>query len=241
MSNTNMKTKLFAGLSALLIGLGCTSVVFAQDPSLVNETHTSYTIGYYNVNPAADAQIHIINPGSTDGYKYPTGTGNLCANIYVFNAGQQMIACCSCQVSPNGMQGLSLKSNLLVNTLTPGDATTTSGAIEIVSSRGGGPPAGLLGSTPPYGPSISSNYSNQACDAGSWYPAGGDLETYITHVRSVASAGGQTSVGVTESDFPSAPLGEYEYQYLAQACSSIESPLVGSGFGQCLCPPGQAY
>lgn len=249
MSNKNIPTKTLTGLAALLFALGCTSMAFAQgDPSEITETHTSYTIGYYQGANSGlpDAQMHIVNPGSTGGFgnpnesqNAPTQGGDLCANIYVFNEGQQLISCCSCKISPNGMQGFSLATDIVSNPLT--SMVPTAGTIEVISSRGGGFPAGL---PPAGGATVGSIPSNRKCDAGTYYPAGGALETWITHVSTLTPAGEQP-IAVTESQFVSAPLNEDAYVRLVELCFAIEAPAssggIGSGAGVCKCDPEKAY
>jgi hypothetical protein len=103
-----------------------------------------------------------------------------------------MIACCSCKVSPNGMQGFSLATDLISNQL-----TSTGSSLKVVSSPGG-EKLGNFNATPP-GPTAST--TGFACDAGTFYPLGGVLETSITHVCTLG-----TSMGVTEIAFDTAPI-----------------------------------
>jgi hypothetical protein len=58
--------------------------------------------------------------------------GNMCANVYVFDPQEEEIGCCSCLVTPNGLNSLSVKSDLISNNLTP--AVPTSVVIKIVGS-----------------------------------------------------------------------------------------------------------
>ncbi len=86
-----------------------------------------FSLGYYNLGPAGgpttDNTLTIVNPGTTGGE-------STCANIYVFDSNQHMLACCSCPVSPNGLLTLSVKNNLL-----NGSIKIRSGVIEVVSSE----------------------------------------------------------------------------------------------------------
>src|SRR5215469_7341725 len=196
--------------------LAATFVVFSN---LAMAEDGPYKIGFYvGANESLpDAQLHVINPGSTGGYGSATETptaipvgGDLCANIYVFLPDEEMIACCSCKVSPNGMQGFSLATDLTSPTKVALTSTVPhAGAIKIVASPGGGPPATL--GLPPAGPTppTAAAVSGLPCDAGSTYPIGGVLESYITHVRGLGS-----STGVTETALESAPLSGSELQKL---------------------------
>jgi hypothetical protein len=217
-------------------------------------------VGYYvGANQGLpDAQMHIANPGSNGGYgaadespsAIPQG-GDLCANIYVFTSDEQMIACCSCKVSPNGMQGFSLATDLVNNPLT--SILPKAGAIKVIASPGGGSP-GNLGEPPP-GPSATST-TGTACDAGSFYPAytadtdlgtSGripQLQTWISHVRPSGATFG-ASHSVTEIPFAGARLSDSEYYKLVTQCFAIEAAAgkggVGSGAGLCTCDPAKVY
>lgn len=84
-----------------------------------------------NVAPA-DQEIRVINPGA-QGSPRSSDEGTVCADIYVFDANQEMMECCSCAITANGLLTLSLRDNLVANTLQ--NVHATSGAVKIVSGR----------------------------------------------------------------------------------------------------------
>jgi hypothetical protein len=63
---------------------------------------------------------------------FDTGTGNLCVNVYAFDPQEAMISCCSCLVSPDGLNSLSARNDIINNTLTP--AVPSSIVIKLVAS-----------------------------------------------------------------------------------------------------------
>jgi hypothetical protein len=227
-------------LALVAITLTCLvpTIVFGHDSELSVEGSGAYNVGYYvNANMGfPDAQMHVGNPGSTGGFgsgdPSSVAGGDLCANIYVFTPDQQLTECCSCRISPNGMQGFSLMTDLTNNPLTA--IVPHSGAIKVVSSFGGGHRgAGLP-------PTVNNDSTRPFCDAGSNYWPKGRLESWITHVRPLAAAGSPPWT-VTEIDFQSAQLSWAELKKLEQECYAIEaSPSqggLGSGHGVCNCDP----
>jgi hypothetical protein len=77
-----------------------------------------------NTAGAPDATVRITNPG--------TAGGSLCADIFVFDANQEMSECGACYVSPDGLRTLSVDKDLTGNPLT--GVVLKTGAIKIVSS-----------------------------------------------------------------------------------------------------------
>ena len=69
------------------------------------------------------------------GFPNTLGAGNICVNTYVFDPQEEEIGCCSCLVTPDGLNSLSAKSDLISNNLTP--AVPTSITISLVASTPG--------------------------------------------------------------------------------------------------------
>jgi len=76
-----------------------------------------------NTAGAPDGTVRITNPGSP--------SGNLCAQIYVFDEYQEMSECCACEVTPDGLRTLSVNVDLTSNPLT--GVTLQTGQVSIVS------------------------------------------------------------------------------------------------------------
>jgi hypothetical protein len=76
-----------------------------------------------NTSGAPDGKVRISNPGSP--------TGNLCAQIYVFDPSQELTECCACLVTPNGLRKLSVNADLTANPLT--GVALTDGEVSIIS------------------------------------------------------------------------------------------------------------
>jgi hypothetical protein len=72
-----------------------------------------------NVN---DSFIDITNTGANGaallGPGFGGAVGNICVNVYAFSPDEQEISCCSCLVTPNGLKSLSVKKDIISNTLT---------------------------------------------------------------------------------------------------------------------------
>jgi len=89
---------------------------------------------------APDAVVRVINDGDTGNSLY--------ASYYVFDDSQELQECCSCYVSPDGVNSEDVNNNLLGNVLT--GKATTKGVIKVISSSvgdatGNKPTAGLHG------------------------------------------------------------------------------------------------
>jgi hypothetical protein len=113
-----------------VVALILTAVAVAQAPYV-------YQLNYYanrNNSATADQFTRIINPG-TQGTPLSPKHGTICADIYVFDATQEMLECCSCPVTANGILDMSLLNNLTQNPLT-GFPAPNSGVIKIVSDSG---------------------------------------------------------------------------------------------------------
>jgi len=228
-TTTGSPNRVFGLLVLSLILVCFSSVASAQGGWGAPETN--YYIGYYgNANTAGfpDAQLNIVNPGSTGGYTktdFKAPIGDLCANIYVFTSDQEMVECCSCFVSPNGMIQLSLNLNLTANPLANPAIVPlpVAGALKVVSS---------------------SPFANDTCTesltggegtftldgAATSYVPLGSLRGAITHVRQTTS----TLFTTTETSMHQADLGDgSELSKLQSQCYFLQN--TGSGHGRCTC------
>ena len=114
--------QIIRGLLAITVVLTClASTGFAQSTTSEG-SRDAYYLGYYsnaNMGFSVEADLNIVNPGSTGGYsaaELVDGVdGDLCANIYVFKADQELAECCSCYLSPNGLRTLTVDGDLKIS------------------------------------------------------------------------------------------------------------------------------
>src|SRR5277367_1637143 len=97
-----------------------------------------YQVGYAANLNIGDAVINISNVGAQSGF-WVGGVvggggnlGNICANVYTFDSQEEEVSCCACLITPNGLDALSVKNDLVSNTLTP--AVPTSVVIKLVAT-----------------------------------------------------------------------------------------------------------
>jgi hypothetical protein len=113
---------MFKTLSWAAAFLGCSAILSAQaiDPD-------TFKVNYYTDPSTCDSTIRLTDAGTT-----AASGGDLCADIFVFDPHQELAECCSCLLTPDGLRILSLKTNLLGDTLT--GVIPTSGVIKIISA-----------------------------------------------------------------------------------------------------------
>lgn len=112
------------------------AAAFAQPATIVNTGEIdSFQVSYASNINIGDSFVNLTNTG-----EYVTGSGftftggTLCANFYVFDPAEEMIACCSCPVTPNGLDEVSVRNDLLFSTLTGG--STSAVVIKLIASAG---------------------------------------------------------------------------------------------------------
>ena len=210
----------FSSLRTTLIASFALSVVTFAQPNVTVDSR--YQIRYVANLNLGDSVINITNTGAS-GAALPAGTsaatvGAICVNVYAFSPDEQMISCCSCPVTPNGLVSLSARRDLVNNTLTP--AVPTSIVVKLVAST-------------PVGGSCSGS-------AASWGTLTSGMLAWGTTVHAGAAAG--SAAVITETPFLPAtlsalgqdgppPLGIGEAARLQNLCTFIQAN--GSGFGIC--------
>lgn len=191
----------------LLAATALSVVAFAQPNVTVD---SPFQVRYASNLNVGDSVVNITNSGAR-GAGLAAGTsasttGAICVNAYAFSPDEQMIACCSCPVTPNGLVSLSARQDLISNTLTP--AVPTSIVIK------------LLASAPVGGSCTNSAAAPGALSSG--------MLAWGTTVHAGAAAG---TTATTETEFLPATLSAGELARLTTLCTFINAN--GSGFGVC--------
>jgi len=170
----------------------------------------AYQLRYAANLAVGDSFVDLTNGGGNGG-DFATN-GDLCANVYVIDPAQEVIACCACPMTPGHLKTLSAKNDLVVNTLTPGVPTAIS--VQILFSKGTSCNAATVS---------TANLTN-----------GGRAWMSTPHV----TPGGTYTV--TETAFTQVPvLSTDQFAKLTTYCGWIQSN--GSGYGICkACKQGSA-
>ena len=199
-----MKKMLLFAVVAL--ALGVTAV--AQDSPAFWDVYQLNYFSNRNNSAGADSVTRIVNPG-TQGTPIGPDHGTICADIYMFDSTQEMLECCHCPITANGVLQLSLLNDLMQDPLT-GFPAPNDGVIKIVSDDG-------------------ANCNEQAPR-----PVR-KLLAWQTHIQEPTTG----TFVTTEDHFLEAPLTYTrdshtgELDFLGQACSFVQ--YLGSGKGVCNC------
>ena len=216
--------------NVLLVALALAAVAFSQPNATLD---TPYQVRYA-ANPAAgESYIDIVNTGANGapllGPGFGGATGNICANVYAFSPDEQLISCCSCLITPNGVVDLGVNRDLTIKTLT--GVVPTSVVIKLVATLSA--PTSASGTNN----GASANCTNSAALVNA-PPAAGQAVTQFPQTFGMAawgttlhSAPGGT-FATTETPFTPSTLSAGELASITGRCSSILGN--GSGFGQCL-------
>jgi len=108
------------------------AIILICSGSALAQHNDYYFVTYYanNVAAAPDETVRVIN----DGNSAPYAGGDLYADFYLFDDSQEMITCCSCKVTPDGLLSESVKA--MTASAIRGFAPTR-GVIKMISSSNG--------------------------------------------------------------------------------------------------------
>jgi hypothetical protein len=157
---------------------------------------SAFQVRYAANLAAGPSVINITNAG--------TSGGNICVNVYAFSPDEQLISCCSCRVTPNGLVSLDVLNDLAANTLTP--AVPGSLVVKLLSTSG------------------------QVCNPAGPYTLGsqtGGLLAFGTTPHAATGGG----YAITETPFSAATLQDAELSRITGFCGFIQAN--GSGYGIC--------
>jgi hypothetical protein len=170
-----------------------------------------YKVTYFSNNSgpvagAPDQDIELVNTGALgNGLPNNDTIGNICSSIYVFDNNQEMIACCACRTTPNGLASASVGTQLTNNPVT--SVVPVAGVIKILNTA-----------------------ATTICD-----PTTVTTQTLVPGIVGFSShlkvTGGATFL--TETAIPNATLSAGEFFFLQTACSFVR--YLGSGKGTCSC------
>ncbi len=177
----------------------------------------AFPVGGYKIRYAAnlnigDSVIDITNTGDSSTTSLPIQNGNLCVNAYTFSPDEQLVSCCSCLVTPNGLVSLSVKNDLISNTLTAGSPTSV--VVKLIASSGG---------------TTFGSCNAGTVGAGTNIVAAG-LAAWGTTIHALPGAAPNT-YGNAETPFVTATLSTSELTRITTLCSLIQAN--GSGYGIC--------
>lgn len=196
-----------------------TSALTGQNPLaalLVVVPPEAFQIKYAANLTLGDSAVNITNPGtngaSLNGPGFGGAAGNICVNVYAFSPDEQLVACCSCLVTPNGLGSLSVTNDLIVSTLT--GIRPNSIVIKLVNTAPGNAFTGVA-------------CNNSSALAGSaTFPLATGLTAFGTTIHNNGVA-----AQVTETPFLQATLSQTELDSITNRCANIIGN--GSGFGIC--------
>jgi hypothetical protein len=179
------------------------AAAFAQDSNVIPDTPPdAFQVRYSSNLNRGDAVINVTNTGSD----VPNGD-NLCINVYTFDQSAEMVSCCSCLVTPDGLVSLSVQGDLISNTISPSTPVTV--VTKLVATR-------------PF-------EGDTLCDPSQELTLAPGMRAWGTTLH--ALPGTPTSYALTETDFLRGGLSAEEYFHLTSLCGFIKTN--GSGFGIC--------
>ena len=188
-------------------------VAFAQNPIT---SDSPFQVKYASNLTFGDSVINISNTGANGAALYGPGfggaAGNICVNVYAFSPDEQLVSCCSCLVTPNGLVSLSANNDLVSNTLT--GVRPNSIVVKLLSTLAG------TGGT-------GTSCTNSAATGGT-LAAGMVAWGTTLHSTSTPPA---APFSVTETAFTPATLSAGELASIQNRCTNIIGN--GSTFGIC--------
>ncbi len=174
---------------------------------------TPFQVRYASNLNVGDSVVNITNTGANSTVAFPNQNGNICVNVYTFDAHEELVSCCSCLVTPDGLNSLSAKNDLINNTLTP--ATPTSIVIKLLATA--------TTATTQAGCATTAAVAGNAAN-----PIVNGLAAWGTTLHAGPAAG---SFAVTETSFTPSTLSAAELTRITTLCGFIQTN--GSGFGIC--------
>jgi len=203
-----------------LFRIGLTAISFSVIALAQNTSDTPLQVRYASNLTYGDSLINITNTGANGASLYGPGfggaAGNICVNVYAFSPDEQLISCCSCLITPNGLVNLSVNNDLVSNTLT--GVRPNSVMVKLLATGAGATFSGT-------------NCTNSAALAGtSAFPVVQGMVAWGTTIHAMVNPPAPPFT-LTETQFAPATLSSEEKASITNRCANIIGN--GSSFGIC--------
>jgi hypothetical protein len=200
--------------NVILVALVLAMAAFAQNPITAD---SPFQVRYATNFSAGESYIDIGNTGANgaalNGPGFGVQTGNICVNVYALDPGEELVACCSCLITPDQMVHLGVNADLLVNTAN--GLKPTSVMVKLVETLAGTATTG------------TSCTQSAASAGGTAFPlATAGMVAFGTTLHAGSTAG---SFVTTETPFTPATLSSAELASLTGRCAAILGDLSGAG------------
>jgi uncharacterized repeat protein (TIGR01451 family) len=188
-----------------LPGAPASAVLFIGQPFQVNySANLNFGESNVDIGNAGTNGDPLLGPG------FGAAAGNICVNVYAFDPNEELIACCSCLVTPSQTVNLGVNADLTSKTLT--GVVPTSVTVKLLSTLAGGDGTGTA-------------CNNSAASAGT---LANGMTAFRTTLHAAPVAG---SFATTETQFTPATLSAGEQASITGRCASIIGN--ASSFGIC--------
>jgi len=172
----------------------------------------SFQVHYAADLNIADSVVNLTNNGASataaaGGIGF--ASGNLCVSIYAFDPSEEMLSCCSCTVTPNGLQRVSVYTSLVANSLTGEHPSSV--MIKLIATDTAG---ATCNATTPVVPGGTPAFAS-------------GLLAWGTTLHKMPTS----KYALTETPFEPSNLSEAEYNHLVAFCAFITPSGVNPGFG----------
>jgi hypothetical protein len=197
-----------------------TAVFAAPDDTPFVAPPDAFQVAYAANLIIGDSFINVTNAGTRGGYDagdiFGRPFGGICVNAYFFDPNEELLSCCSCYVSPNGLHSFSMQKDFLSHLLTPG--TENAGTVVLAAS----------------GDNTGSTCTNSAA---LWATPEGGMRAWMTTLHQNTSIVTTPTYQVTENAFLPVTLSVSEVGKLRGLCGTIITN--GSTHGTCMSCPEQ--
>jgi hypothetical protein len=173
-----------------------------------------------NLN-VGESYVDIVNTGANgapfNGPGVGGATGNICANVYAFDIGEELVSCCSCLITPNQVVSLRVNGDILakpIHTFTGSSVT-----LKILATLAGNGGTGTNCSNS----AGQATLANTVCGIAVW-------GTTI-HNKVLIGPPASNSNGMTETPFTPSTLSNAEFASITNRCLNIIGN--NSTFGVC--------